>query len=537
MPRSNRTALSALALTLAAPTAALADDFVGFGPRTVGFEWISSNQYRGAFQVETADLNADGHMDIVVAGNRGITVLLNDGSGGFGAEQYYESATFSDRNIVVGDFNNDGFPDVASVAVSTEIEVWMNQGDGTFAPRISTPAPWTTGSVPTLSMGDADGDGDIDLFALPGLSPGNIHIFENNGSGAFSLGQIIPSPAASDTAWRMAVGDVNGNGSPDIAHLARHGSGGFRLTTYSNDGSGNFIVAFESSSFGGSMASNDAKLIDIDLDGDLDWVQSTGASGLTIVRNNGLGAFSQRSDYPSGVNITLEQLAAADIDGDGFPDVAAGSSFVGVTVVYCNDGLGGFLPPTTYASPSSTRPPAVALADVDGNGTPDLVSVAGGINSFNSDYLNLRLNLTDVAPPGPFTLLSPADDAAGLALPENITGWNLPAPRFQWSLPSGFQTTYDLTVTTATAPFAVVYSATGITERSHPVPQLTLESGTEYEWQVTANNAVGSTESSLPHRFTTAEGPRLCEPDANGDGQLNVFDVLRFLQTYSAGCP
>lgn len=529
-----KTELALIGFAMIASPVVMADDFVGFGDRTA-----VSLQSQGATWVEMSDLDQDGDIDAVQGSLTGITTLLNDGSGGFGSEQFYASQSFSDRRFIVGDLNGDGFPDLIGVdGTGNGLELWLNLADGSMGPRITIPGGWSGGAAGHIFAADFNNDGDLDIVVEHGDATG-IHRFTNDGTAGFTADPVIAFPLGQDLL-RLTAGDVDGDGLADIVVIGRPGNNNndYRITTYRNDGAGGFIPDIVSSGFA-TLFSEDLRLVDVDLDSDLDLVVSNGPN-LAIVTNNGLGSFSGRINYSTQAPApqSLHQIAVADINGDAYPDLAIGDNQnTNRVFVYCNDGTGGFATPTIYSSEGtgSVSSQAVALADVDGNSTPDLLT--GSDTNSGVSYFNHRLNQMDVVEPGAFSLFGPADAATDLSLPENITGWGINAPRFSWGQPTGFQTSYDLSVMTANFPMVEVFSASGIQSRSFEVPSGVLESGTQYLWLVTAVNSVGETPALAAFTFTTADGPRSCEPDLNGDGRLDFFDVSLFINAYTAGCP
>jgi hypothetical protein len=131
-----------------------------------------------------ADINHDGHTDVVGIGVTQITVLLGNGSGGFGAPSNSPITgidSVETTQFILGDFNDDGKPDVVvfgkdHVTGAPVFGVMLGNGNGTFqAPIETTPAfaiPVQTGpSVVTVVSGDFNGDGKLDLayFGGPGV--------------------------------------------------------------------------------------------------------------------------------------------------------------------------------------------------------------------------------------------------------------------------------------------------------------------------------------------------------------------------------
>ncbi len=109
--------------------------------------------------------------------------------------------------------------------------------------------------------------------------------------------------------------------------------------------------------------------LDYDLDGDLDLVLGTPHGDPVVLRNNGDGSFTVTNPF-KGID-GLIAFTAADIDGDGNPDVAMVDAG-GNLHVFLNERLGSYRVLDTPAA-ISTGVQAIAAADIDGDGTLDLV--------------------------------------------------------------------------------------------------------------------------------------------------------------------
>lgn len=199
--------------------------------------------------------------------------------------------------------------------------------------------------------------------------------------------------------------------------------------------------------------------------------------------------------------------------------------------VFVNDGTGRFNPDADVVTLGASLD-FLEFLDVDNNGSPDMIW-----SVFTGSEFSTALNLTDIVAPGSFMLNSPIDGAENLALPEQYSAWNNEQPEFRWSRPAGFSNTFDLRLFTTGDNPVEVFAIDNISTTKLAVPSGVLETGTEYEWFVTASNQAGSTDAMNSHVFTTAAGPRVCEPDLNGDGVLNFFDISAFINAFSAGCP
>jgi hypothetical protein len=186
------------------------------------------------------DFNNDGHQDLAVANysDNTVSVLLGKGDGTFQA-QSISAVGAEPSSVVVGDFNGDGRSDlaVADYGDST-VSILLNKADGsgTFAG-----SGYSTGPTPTgLAVGDFNGDGHPDL-AVANDSSDPDHNFRNTVSillgtsnGTF---QDQAEYTTSESSWSIVVGDFNGDGQEDLAlTLPRNDE----VAVLSGDGEGAF---------------------------------------------------------------------------------------------------------------------------------------------------------------------------------------------------------------------------------------------------------------------------------------------------------
>ena len=122
-----------------------------------------------------ADLNTDGKPDLAVV-NSGITtgtyvvsILLGDGSGGFGQAVNVDVGNNTvPKGMVVGDFNKDGKTDLAVAGFgNSTLPMLIGKGDGTFEPVVSVTGPTNPLSVDSA---DVNGDGWPDLVATTSIA-------------------------------------------------------------------------------------------------------------------------------------------------------------------------------------------------------------------------------------------------------------------------------------------------------------------------------------------------------------------------------
>ena len=103
-----------------------------------------------------------------------MSVLLGSGDGGFATGAVY--GVVSDPwAVVVGDFNDDGKPDLAVASYDNAVSVLLNQGDGTFGTEIT----FAVGNAVSLAAGDLNGDGLLDL-AVPDFVAGKVSLLLNS---------------------------------------------------------------------------------------------------------------------------------------------------------------------------------------------------------------------------------------------------------------------------------------------------------------------------------------------------------------------
>jgi hypothetical protein len=351
-------------------------------PRTVmGYPQTSSVTAYGGY-VMTADLNHDGKPDVLVTyeyvKDRNIAVLLGNGDGTLQPAVYYTAG----QHVLwptIGDFNGDGFPDVAVVGLAASnpaVYVLLNLGDGTFG----TAVPYKAGrDAWNLTNADFNNDGKLDL-AIADPSYHNVNILLGNGDGTF---QPRTSFHGANTT-NVGVGDFNGDGQLDL--LTSNFTG---LSVMLGNGDGTFQAPINPVNI---AVGNPPGIADFNGDGRLDLAveQFNGAGDFCILLGNGDGSFGAPVFYPQTI---LTGMAIADLDGDGKLDIAVSGAAAEI-MIYKGNGDGTFQLQFQKFQITGFEPFTAAAADFDGDGRMDLVTA----NSFNNT-LSLMIQSPTVLDP------------------------------------------------------------------------------------------------------------------------------------------
>jgi hypothetical protein len=165
------------------------------------------------------DLNGDGHLDLAATYLTGVKVFFGTGTGTFTGPIEYPITNPQPFGIAVGDFNEDGIPDLAvSNGSNGAVFVLLGTGGGGF----SSPIAFAAGTNPQseIIIADFDGDGHQDI-AVGNCGTGNVSVLRGNGTGSFSA--PLTFPAGSGDSCRLASADLDGDGRPDLVASSQLG--------------------------------------------------------------------------------------------------------------------------------------------------------------------------------------------------------------------------------------------------------------------------------------------------------------------------
>jgi hypothetical protein len=323
--------------------------------------------------IAVGDFNGDGKPDLATANfyfnPNTVSILLNNGDGTFQPAVNY-TVPGAPEDVKVGDFNGDGKLDLAVASSGNTASILLGNGNGTFQPAVNYPA----GHQPyRLTTGDFNGDGKLDLaVADAGCCGGTgaVSILLGNGNGTFLTGASYTTPVGT---WGIAVGDFNGDGKQDL--VATNTGTSDQVYIFLGNGNGTFQSPIHFSSATGNAFPDGVIVADINGDGKADLaIANYHGNAVSLLFGNGNGTFSSSVNYfvvNSPYSHYTGNLALADVNGDGKPDLAVVDAGACVWVLPGN-GDGTFRSGVSYATGDGTQ--SVAVADFNGDGKPDLAT-------------------------------------------------------------------------------------------------------------------------------------------------------------------
>jgi hypothetical protein len=338
---------------------------------------IQNNKY--SFGVATGDIRGDGIEDLVTTNEIGgtVNVLLGNGNGTFQAPQTFPAGP-APIDVVVGDFNGDGRPDlvVTETSGSTFVDLLLGNGDGTFKAPRQIPAGGQPGSI---AAGHFHNPKILDLVTLDS-GQNTATVLLNNGNGTF---QPPVTYAVGNGPSSVAVADLQGDGITDLVVSNSYDN---TVSVLLGNGNGTFRPAVNYSMSDNTTVANDPRSVTLGslrTNGPLDIVMTNfGTSNVTVLPGNGNGTFGAPIHLSAGMN-TSDAVAIADFDGDGTPDLLVNTEQADLATLLPGNGHGAFGAPHQLATGSV--PFAMSVGQFDGQTLPE-VAVLG--NSTISVILN-----------------------------------------------------------------------------------------------------------------------------------------------------
>ena len=384
--------------------------------------------------VELADINGDGLVDILFANGGDYEmpgepefsrVFLNQGPDKMFKEITKEvlgaEPMIAARAIRVADVNSDGHPDiVVGTSYSTQSRLYLGKGGGVFENVTATHLPQMETSIGDLKFGDVDGDNDLDLV-LANWGPGNpmtnnggrTMLWLNDGTGQFtdvSAEQMPNLPVK--FSWNLEFVDVDNDYDLDVMVSSKKSPTSF---LFENDGRG----SFKDVTTGRVPAyTNNYEIEAMDLTGDgyLDVITMNDGETLDdgpYARRNHIFVNDRQGGFVDGSpklwedrdNPAVDDNLAVmlDYDSDGDPDVLV-ASLAGPDRMLINDGSGHLRLHTDFMNSFTGDPThgtlGTAVADLNGDGKLDVVQSQGEVPGYVDERVFLGKHIrVDSAPP------------------------------------------------------------------------------------------------------------------------------------------
>jgi len=339
--------------------------------------------------IATGDFNGDGKPDLVTA-NEGleqdihgtVSILLGEaGAGMFGTSTSFDVAK-SPESVVVGDFNGDGRPDIATATQKNSMVSILLRAN-TQSVSFEAVKNFSVGETPmSIAIGDINGDNKPDLVT-GNYDSGNISVLMGKeGERVFESAQnfgVGEHPAA------VVIVDINGDGKLDII-TANAEKNAISILL----GTGNMTPLFEETkTFPVGIDPQSIAMGDFNGDSKLDLATANfSGSNVSILLGTGISTqlFEKKADFQ--VDGKTNAIAVGDFNRDGKPDLATANKGNNTVSILLGTKTGLFRKAITYKI-DGKGPGAIVISDFNGDNKPDLAVTNG-----DSGNISVLMNTT-----------------------------------------------------------------------------------------------------------------------------------------------
>jgi hypothetical protein len=354
--------------------------------------------------IVVGDFNGDGIPDIAAGSNGYVSILIGNGDGTFKAAN--NLAALSNNQLMAAAAFETGEPAgilTVSNSASPTDNTQLILSDGSGGEIVEVPFSLPCGSASAVLTADFNGDGKPDFVAACQVSGNSVlAIFLGNGNGTFGAPTIIPTGSQLPVIG-VGVGNFFGHGRADIAVVigVANSSTLQTVSTYENDGHGNFTVGPAMSSTG--MSPTSMVVADFNGDGKSDLaLANSGGNNVTILLGDGNGSFTQAASPQTGSSPS--SIAVGDFNGDGIPDLAVANSGDNTVTILQGNGDGTFTveaPPPTGNAPSALAAGVFITGGKPGLAIANSGATGGSVTVLNSQPAQMATaTATGVSPAG-----------------------------------------------------------------------------------------------------------------------------------------
>jgi hypothetical protein len=278
-------------------------------------------------------------------------------------------------SVCIGDLDGDSRSDMAIANHgSNTVSVFPNTSNAdviSFAAKVD----FVTGLSPkSVNFGDIDGDSRLDMI-VTNSGDNSVSVFRNTSS----LGNISFSAkvdfGTGASPWSVSIGDLNGDGKPDLAVANRVS---WTVSVLRNTSTSGVVSFLSKVDFTTGSSPYSVSIGDLDGDGKPDLATANSGSNTASVFKNtstsGAVSFAAKVDFNAGSGPI--SVSIGDIDGDGKLDLAVANNSSNNASVFRNTSTPGIINAGSFAArvdfAAGGAPQTVSIGDIDGDGKPDL---------------------------------------------------------------------------------------------------------------------------------------------------------------------